>query len=73
MIGYAVVGSNDVEKAARFYEPLGPAMFWMLHVGLCLASTVLILALAPWIRGRMAALDGQPSRHSDDLEEAVVH
>ncbi|MCC0057568.1 MAG: VOC family protein [Rhodobiaceae bacterium] len=22
MIGYAVVGSNDVEKAARFYEPL---------------------------------------------------
>ena len=55
---------------ARFYEPLGASNFWLLHAGISLASTVLILLLAPWIRGRLAALEQgrvEPEVPSEDL------
>lgn len=32
---------------ARFYEPLGPAMFWMLHVLVAIAGSLSILVLRP--------------------------
>lgn len=53
---YVIVG-----WMGRFYEPLGPARFWLLHAGLAAAGGVLALALRPVI-----------ARLLDDHHEGVL-
>lgn len=48
------VGSGFI---ARFYEPLGDAGFWLLHVALSASGAVLVLLLGGTIRRKMDALE----------------
>ncbi|CAN5391066.1 peptide MFS transporter [soil metagenome] len=42
----------------RFYEPLGPARFWLLHAGIAAAGSVLALSLRPYVRRLLAGRIG---------------
>ncbi len=42
---------------ARFYEPLGPTQFWLLHAGVSFAGTVIFLVAGPMLRRRFDAFD----------------
>ncbi len=33
----------------RFYEPLGPTLFWELHAGVATGGAIMALALRPFI------------------------
>lgn len=39
----------------RFYEPVGPANFWLIHAVVSAAGTILILILRPWLMRALRA------------------
>lgn len=50
------VGSGWI---ARFYEPMGAANFWLMHVAISLAGAALLWLLGPILRRKMDALDAR--------------
>lgn len=50
------VGSGWI---ARFYEPLGAANFWLMHVAISLAGAALLWILGPILRRKLDTLDAR--------------
>jgi hypothetical protein len=53
----AFISGTGSGFVARFYEPLGPMWFWMLHVAIALGTALGIMLFGGTIRRAMARLE----------------